>query len=77
MEKLDSVMVRMAVDDFEAFRIADVMQSFQHVEVVSIVFERLGIWHVFAKFASDKVHPDQIDDKIDQVVFPPVSPEKS
>lgn len=73
MPKLDSIIVRQASDDFIAFKTANAMQSQEHVEVVSIVFqdgERIlrgqsrGAWHVFAKYASDSITPREIDHAI-------------
>ncbi len=77
MTKLNSIIVRQASDDFYAFRTAQAMQSLPHVDVVSIVFQdrepimhgqSRGFWHVFAKFASDQVTPDQIDEAIDRAL---------
>lgn len=73
MPKLDSIVVRQASDDFIAFKTANAMQSLEHVEVVSIVFQdgepimhgqSRGAWHVFAKYASDSITPREIDDAI-------------
>lgn len=68
----DSILVRSAVDDFWAMRIADAMQGLRGVEVVSIVYSgkdpnsgSVG-WHVFAKFASQLVSIDQIDAAINE-----------
>ena len=77
MTKLDSIIVRQASDDFDAFRTANAMQSLPHVEVVSIVFQdqapimygaQRGFWHVFAKYASDQITPDKIDDVINSAL---------
>jgi hypothetical protein len=77
MTKLDSIIVRQASDDFYAFQTAQAMQSLPHVEVVSIVFQdrepimhgqSRGFWHVFAKFASDQITTDQIDEAIDRAL---------
>lgn len=77
---MNSVMVRQAGDDFLAMQTAHAMQSIEGVEVISIVFqsERAGDptamsfqrperWHVFAKYDSNVVSPDQVDSAIDAV----------
>jgi hypothetical protein len=61
---MDAIMVRQARDDFEAMLTAGAMQSVAGVDVVSIVFERPGLWHVFAKYESAVVTSDQIDTAI-------------
>lgn len=75
MPRLNSIVVRQASDDFFAFKTATAMQSLEHVEVVSIVFQGgepimhgqpRGCWHVFAKYASDLITPHQIDEVIDR-----------
>jgi|688.fasta_scaffold03631_20 flavin-binding protein dodecin len=67
---MDSIIVREGSDDFTALLIANAMQSLDYVEVVSIVFqdcepilarEPRGRWHVFAKYATESVSPDEID----------------
>jgi hypothetical protein len=77
MAKLDSIIVRQAADDFKAFQTANAMQSLLHVEVVSVVFQDCepimhgqprGFWHVFAKFASDQITPEDIDKVIDHAL---------
>ena len=77
MKKLDSVIVRQAVDDFHALQIATAMQSFSDVEIVSIVFQdcepktaeqQRGRWHVFAKYASVEITPQHIDHAIIQQI---------
>ena len=78
---MDSVMVRQAGDDFYAMQTANAMQSLAGVEVVSIVFqpgvagdpamlrfERPERWHVFAKYDSSRVTPEQVDAAIDQAM---------
>ena len=88
MSKLNSIIVRQASDDFYAFKTAHAMQSLPHVEVVSIVFQDRepimhgqprGFWHVFAKFASDQITTDQIDEAIDLALnaSPALPPESS
>ena len=62
--KMDSVIVRQARDDFEALQVANAMQSLLAVEVISIVFQN-GVWHIFAKYASECITPDDIDRVID------------
>lgn len=79
---MDSVIVRQAGDDFYVMQTANAMQSLAGVEVVSIVFqsgdagdpairriERPQRWHVFAKYDSGKVTPDQIDAAIDAAIL--------
>ena len=61
---MNAIMVRQASDDFEAMLTADAMQSVMGAEVVSIAFERPGLWHVFAKYDSAVVTPDQVDTAI-------------
>ncbi len=77
MANLNSIIVRQASDDFNALQTANAMQSLEHVEVVSIVFQDCepimhgqprGFWHVFAKFASDQITPDGIDKVIDNAL---------
>ena len=74
VKNLNSIIVRQASDDFYAFQTAQAMQSLPNVEVVSIVFQDRepiihgqprGFWHVFAKFASDQITTDRIDEAID------------
>jgi hypothetical protein len=78
MVKLNSIIVRQVSDDFKAFQAANAMQSLEHVEVVSIVFQDCepmmhgqprGFWHVFAKFASDRIKADDIDRAITDAMF--------
>jgi hypothetical protein len=73
MTNYNSIIVRDATDDFYAFQIANAMQALPNVEVFSIVFQDgeplmfgqpRGRWLVFAKYASDKITPDQIDGEI-------------
>ena len=73
--------MRDATDDFFAFKIANAMQALPNVEVFSVVFrdseplmfgQPRGSWLVFAKYASDKITPDQIDDEISQALNEPV-----
>lgn len=77
MNKLNLIIVRQASDNFYALKTAQAMQSLPHVEVVSIVFEDRepmmhgqprGFWHIFAKFASDQIATDQIDEAIDRAL---------
>jgi hypothetical protein len=63
---MDAIMVRRAADDFEAMETADAMQSVVGAEVVAIVFERPGLWHVFARYDSATVSPEHIDAAIDE-----------
>ena len=66
--KMDSVIVRQARNDFEALQVSNAMQSLTDVEVISIVFRTMltyEVWYVFAKYDSEYVKPDDIDDAID------------
>lgn len=58
----DSVLVRYGMDDFDAMKIADAMQSITGVDVISVV--KAEGWHVFAKFASSVVSIEEIDNVI-------------
>lgn len=58
----DSVLVRYAMDDFDALRIANAMQSITGVDVISVV--KAEGWHVFAKFTSSIVSIEDIDNVI-------------
>ncbi len=77
MRSLDSIIVRQASDDFIALKTADAMQSLDSAEVVSIVYQDReplmygqprGVWHVFAKYDSDKITTDCIDAAIDAAI---------
>ena len=81
MTNYNSIIVRDATDDFHAFQIANAMQALPNVEVFSIVFQDgeplmfgqpRGRWIVYAKYASEKITPDQIDDEISQALNEPV-----
>jgi hypothetical protein len=78
---INSIMVRRARDDFEAFEMANAMQSLPDVEVVSIVYqeriapnafidcpERPECWHVFCKYNSHAVTIAAIDKAINKAI---------
>jgi hypothetical protein len=77
--QLDAVIVREAIDDFDALQIANAMQTVTCVEVFSIVCQPLASplpnvsarWYVFAKFASAMVTTYEIDEAIRRVVVCP------
>lgn len=73
MARFDSVLVRMAFDEFEAAIVARAMQSVRWVDVFSIVVTHSENeafngtkkrFHVFCKYASYYVGPDDIDEAI-------------
>ena len=71
--KYDAMIVRRADDDFRALEIAHAMQSIDGVEVVSVVCQPTSahgamVWHVFAKFDSESVTINAIDESIVQVL---------
>jgi len=70
---LNTIIVRQALNDFDALQIANAMQGIGHVDVISIVCYPVKplvhggstlCWSVFAKYSNHMWTPEQIDDQI-------------